>query len=665
MKRILIMAVLFVTGHAAFAQWSANPATGTPVDTTSRTTTKIDNVAATDGAGGMFIAWIDNRTASVPAIYIQRILPDGGLKFSSPVLLSNASGATSSAKSNLAIVADGAGGAICVWQDSRNRTASISNDDLYGQRVDADGNVLWTGNGARLTVADNTVSNKTVPVIDVVSSTEAIITYRDNRVSANTDIYAQKILIATGAPQWGNEVSLHGSQPNTQISQVMLRDGSGGAFMVWEDPRTGTTDRNIYAQRVDNSGALLWGASGLVVCNAANNQLTPQLTSDGSGGIAITWTDQRLGSSDGNIFAQRLSSTGTALWAANGTAVATPPLVQSNPSIIQSGSDFIVAWNDQRTAGNRDIYAQKIAAADGSVMWATVNGVGITNATGNQPNTAGNNVMLPDGAGGAVIIWDDARNGSSSLDIYAQRINSSGTVQWATDGVVVSTAAGNQAGPIATASLNGAYIVSWRDSRGGTTNGELYAARLQSTGVLPIRSLNLAASVKGQSIEVTWNTLDEVNTWQFVVEKSVDGANFSLLGVVRAKGEGNGNYRLEDNWPVKGINYYRIRSTDKDGAFTYSTIVSARYENVARPGLTIYPNPVQSVANLRLHNMQAGNYVLRVFDVSGRPLLSRKIAVDQAFSIFYLPVGQLSAGTYVLQLQGAEGNILSTVLQKK
>ncbi|HZH65781.1 MAG TPA: hypothetical protein VEY10_12885, partial [Flavisolibacter sp.] len=578
MKKNLLNVLIFVlVNFPGNAQWNGNPLVGTPVVTTSPTTSKTDNVAATDGAGGMFTAWIDNRNATVPAIYIQRILADGTLKFVSEVVVSNASGASSSNKQNLAIIADGAGGAICVWQDARNRTSTpaLNNDDIYGQRIDANGNVLWTVNGVRLTVADNTVSNKIAPAIELVNNTEAIIVYRDNRVAADVDLYAQKILISNGAPQWAAEVAIHGSQPNTQQAQVVTKDGTGGLFVVWEDPRVSTTDRNIYAQRIDNTGALLWGAAGLLVCNAVFNQLTPQLTSDGAGGIAITWTDQRLGSGDGNIFAQRLSATGAEIWATNGVAVATPPLVQSNPYIISSGSDFIVAWNDQRVTGNRDIYAQKIAAADGSTLWATVNGVAITNATGNQPSSAGNNVLLPDGSNGAVIIWDDARNTSSNQDIYAQRINTSGVVQWTPDGVPVSTATNNQSSPVAINSIGERVIVAWRDSRSGpttTTYGEIFAARLQSNGVLPIRSLSINALVKNASIDVKWTTVDESNTDFFIIEKSGDGTRYSSIGSVKAKGTGNGAYLLNDVTPVKGANYYRIKTTDKNGASYYSSI---------------------------------------------------------------------------------------------
>ena len=51
--------------------------------------------------------------------------------------------------------------------------------------------------------------------------------------------------------------------------------------------------------------------------------------------------------------------------------------------------------------------------------------------------------IISDGSGGAIIAWMDSRSGAH-CDIYAQRINASGVVQWTADGVAISTAAGAQ-----------------------------------------------------------------------------------------------------------------------------------------------------------------------------------------------------------------------------
>ena len=68
-------------------------------------------------------------------------------------------------------------------------------------------------------------------------------------------------------------------------------------------------------------------------------------------------------------------------------------------------------------------------------------------AWSNDPNenlpicTAPNHQQLPaivsDGAGGAIVAWQDSRRAYSAYDIYAQRISADGTTQWTDGGVAV------------------------------------------------------------------------------------------------------------------------------------------------------------------------------------------------------------------------------------
>jgi hypothetical protein len=238
-------------------------------------------------------------------------------------------------------------------------------------------------------------------------------------------------------------------------------------------------------------------------------------------------------------------------------------------------------------------------------------------------------------------------------------------VQWTTDGVPVSTATGSQSVPVAVPSLAGSFIVSWRDSRSGTVNGEIFAARLQSTGVLPIRSLELSAFAKTNSIVLRWNTLDEVNTSTFIVEKSSDGINFRSIGLVKAKGNGNGNYDLTDTRPLAGLNYYRIQLIDVNGSKMYSAIVAVQFTNVTKPSLLFYPNPVMSTSVLQVSNFQKGNYQVLVRDYMGRVQLQRGITITQSYEVFPLSLLTLSAGNYIIQLQGEQGTAITTVFQKR
>jgi hypothetical protein len=158
------------------------------------------------------------------------------------------------------------------------------------------------------------------------------------------------------------------------------------------------------------------------------------IVSDGSAGAIVTWYDYRGGGAD--IYAQRVNAAGVPLWTANGVALCTAVANQISPMITSDGAGGgIVTWSDSRTGVN-DIYAQRVNSA-GVVQWAA-NGVALCTAIGNQAKP----VIASDGVGGAIVAWNDGRSGNS--DVYAQRINVAGAVQWTADGVGVSSLPGDQ-----------------------------------------------------------------------------------------------------------------------------------------------------------------------------------------------------------------------------
>ena len=187
---------------------------------------------------------------------------------------------------------------------------------------------------------------------------------------------------------------------NLQQDPQIVSDGSGGAIIVWFDYRKGSGDDfDIYAQRVDASGSALWSDNGTAICTAPNQTYEPQLVSDGSGGAIITWSDYRSGSNL-DIYAQRVDASGNALWTDNGTAICTAANHQEYPYIVSDGSGgAIIAWRDYRSgSGNEDIYAQRVDAS-GSTLW-TDNGTAICNAA----NTQDVPKIVVDGSGGAIIV---------------------------------------------------------------------------------------------------------------------------------------------------------------------------------------------------------------------------------------------------------------------
>lgn len=100
---------------------------------------------------------------------------------------------------------------------------------------------------------------------------------------------------------------------------MVVSEGTGGAIIAWEDNRI-STNYDIYAQRVDASGVVQWTANGTLVCGAIDLQENPRIVSDSAGGAIILWEDNRS-AVDRDLYAQRVDSSGTTLWTANGDPV--------------------------------------------------------------------------------------------------------------------------------------------------------------------------------------------------------------------------------------------------------------------------------------------------------------------------------------------------------
>jgi hypothetical protein len=175
--------------------------------------------------------------------------------------------------------------------------------------------------------------------------------------SGNYDIYARRVT-SSGVPQWtANGVALVVAA-DTQGGHTMIADGVGGAIVTWYDHRNGASD--IYAQRVNPSGALQWTANGIALCTAPDNQSFPTIVSAGAADAIVAWSDSRNGAGTRDIYAQRIQASGVVQWAANGVVVSSAANDQSSAAITSNDADgAIVAWHDART-GVTDIYVQRI-----------------------------------------------------------------------------------------------------------------------------------------------------------------------------------------------------------------------------------------------------------------------------------------------------------------
>jgi len=164
-----------------------------------------------------------------------------------------------------------------------------------------------------------------------------------------------------------------------------------------------------------------------------------------------------------------------AAWSVDGNVISNAVNLQGSARMVPDGAGgAIIVWSDVRN-GNEDIYAQRVDAA-GVVQWAP-NGVPLCLAAFNQSFPA----VVSDGAGGAIVTWQDFRSGLT-YDLYARRVTAAGAVQWLGNGVVISTSSGNQTMPAMTEDGAGGAIIAWQDDRLG--NSDILTQRVNGSGVV-------------------------------------------------------------------------------------------------------------------------------------------------------------------------------------
>ena len=559
------------------------------------------------------------------------------------------------------ITSDGAGGAIITWADTRN--GGFSHQNIYAQRINSSGDTLWTtAPGGGVAVCTNTSGVQTDPSITSDGAGGAIITWIDTRTDGYYDVYAQRIN-SSGVPQWttnGVAVCTYSSFAWTaSYNPTILGDGSGGAIITWHDIRAGVFD--IYAQRIDQSGGIVWTGSpnGVIVCDATGEQRYPKITSDGSTGAIITWYDERNGSGNSDIYAQRINSSGVPQWTTNGVAVCTDSHLQYDPTITSDGSgDAIIAWADNRS-GNWDIYAQRIISTDGSSQW-TADGVAVCTDASTQQNPS----ITSDGSGGAIITWSDLRISGGNPDLYAQRINSTnGGSQWTADGVVVCSNLAAQYYPTITSAGSGGAVVAWYDYRNG--NNDIYTSKLVSDGSLLPVELTTFTSTKGNdnTIVLHWTTATEVNNYGFEIEKTVISnqqavASWKKIGFVAGAGTTNApkEYSYSDKNIFADKYSYRLKQIDRDGKFEYSQSVEVTVEQ--RPNVFAleqnYPNPFNPSTVISYQLPLSGQASLKVYDAVGREVTTLVNEVKEAGSYTaHFDGTKLSSGIYFARLVSA------------
>ena len=277
---------------------------------------------------------------------------------------------------------------------------------------------------------------------------------------------------------------------------VMLKDGAGGAFVVWDDTRAASGIPKIFAQHLDKNGNALWTANGLEICPGGADQILPQVAAVGDGGIIVSWAEQDrdsvLGSPSPAIFAQRIAPNGTLSWGNAGLAIAEPEYLQLLYPISAGGiaadgfGGAYVSWTILNY-GFQNLMVSRIDSS-GNIRWSLPAMNGWSTLSSGLPDGGYLKIqLLQNGTSGVIVAWTDVRNAfTTGISLFAQKLDITGARQWDTLGVALAPKPSylqQQTNEAIVSDNAGGAICAWEQSYSGSSP-HAYAGHINSSGAL-------------------------------------------------------------------------------------------------------------------------------------------------------------------------------------
>lgn len=185
--------------------------------------------------------------------------------------------------------------------------------------------------------------------------------------------------------------------------------------------------------------------------------------------------------------------------------------------------------------------------------------------------------------------------------------------------------------------------------------------------LLPIDLLSFTGQNNGEFNTLNWTTASEEDNNYFVLERSADAENFSEIATIPGAGNSYSEliYAYKDQYPVHGINYYRLKQIDVDGSFTYSGIVMIDNRTDSQFSPVVYPNPGFGIFNVDIYSKEDATGTMDVFNSVGQLIMEQQFSVDQGHNLSAIDLSGFNEGVYTLRMSiGKCGEIFTKKLVK-
>jgi hypothetical protein len=573
------------------------------------------------------------------------------------------------------VFSDGRGGVVGVYSGNHS-TYNRDYDDVFAGRLDSARRQKWRVHDRpyNVVICDAPGEQNLRAAISDGEACGGFIGWIDKRDSTGK-WYAQHV-DSSGTSTWtwnGVPVADLTVDDYGTMDMDMVLDGRGGVLLAMAGMEINGTFATLTLQRLDSLGSRAWGANGIAVDSFRADHVLKGFIDDGAGGAIVCWEGVRT-QGQRHLLVQRVDSIGTRLWGPNGTTIDTldPWYNPVDVTTDMRGGIIVVRFDSSANM----VWGQRIDW-NGTKRWGT-NGAFLVSAY--KPRRLFNDIpfdptVVSDERGGAIVAYPTVQPGRYHSDIFAQRVDSNGTVLWSSSGVPVCTQDSNttdrysdQWCPKAVSDGSGGAYIGWMDGRfpsqlmpfTGISFPTGFATRIRANGsAYPVSLARFSARLADERVLLDWATANETINYGFEVQRTTETGIATGAWEVIAFVPGHGNtdreqtYRYEDNLPPALLDreelFYRLKQIDFDGSSSWSHIVSVRLPAAtAEPVLfEPYPNPGSDETHLKVHLPSATETRLFIVNTLGQEVRTISAGrMDAGYHAFPLRATDLPSGIY-------------------
>ena len=187
-------------------------------------------------------------------------------------------------------------------------------------------------------------------------------------------------------------------------------------------------------------------------------------------------------------------------------------------------------------------------------------------------------------------------------------------------------------------------------------NAPKFMALMQN--ICPIQNIPMPVEInefmvnnyKNEAAELTWQTLSEIQSMGFEIQRSDNGKDFEAIAWQDSKNENGATYQFFDrSIQTNKTYYYRLKQIDFNGNFMFSEIKSCKlFENMNH--IVIYPNPTKD----KLYIQSEKNIQVKVINIIGNVLYK----TEQINNQHIIDLSLLSTGIYFIQIENKSWKIM-------